>query len=78
MKKEAAKDLLYGGLLEIMQTREFYYNSGMRGSYSYFTDIGKEAVAEYLDAMANIMLASADAYIDQQSKDLIMKGLTTK
>ena len=77
MNKQAAKDFLYGGIMEIIQNPTHYYNSGAGSSYSHFTELGKTAVFEYVTSMAHIMTVCAAEEIDNHAKDLIMKGLTT-
>jgi len=77
MNKQAVKDCLYGGIMEIIQTPAHYYHSSVGSSYSHFTELGKTAVSEYVTSMAHIMTASAAEEIDTHAKDLIMKGLTT-
>lgn len=77
MNKQAVKDCLYGGIMEIIQTPAHYYHSSVGIGYCHFTELGKTAVSEYVSAMANIMVIAAAEEIDTHAKDLIMKGLTT-
>jgi len=77
MNKQAAKDFLYGGIMEIIRNPTHYYNSGVGSSYSHFTELGKTAVFEYVTSMAHIMTVCAAEEIDTHAKDLIMKGLTS-
>lgn len=78
MKKDAVKDLLYGGLLELINSRKNYYNSSVGSSYNHFTDDGKEAVQEYLHAMATVMLKAEAAELDNRAKEMVMKELKGK
>lgn len=75
MKKEAVKDLLYGGLLELMNNRNNYYNSSVGSSYNHFTEQGKGAVQDYLKEMATLMLTAEQESLDIRAKNLVMKGL---
>jgi hypothetical protein len=75
MKKDAVKDLLYGGLLELINNRNNYYNSGIGSSYSHFTDQGNQAIQEYLKEMATMMLVAEEESLDKRAKALVMKGL---
>ena len=77
MNKQAVKDCLYGGIMEIIQTPAHYYHSSVGSSYSHFTELGKTAVFEYVTSMAHIMTVCAAEEIDTHAKDLIMKGLTS-
>ena len=78
MKKDAVKDLLYGGLLELINSKNNYYNSGIGSSYSHFTDQGNQAVQEYLKEMAAIMLRAEAAELDKRAKEMVMKELKGK
>ena len=78
MKKEAVKDLLYGGLLEVINNRHNYYNSTIGSNYNHFTDQGKDAVHEYLQEMAAIMLRAEAAELDKRAKEMVMKELKGK
>ena len=51
MDKSAVKDLIFGGLHELMKNRKYYYYSTVGQNYSHWTDEGKEALAEYLQIM---------------------------
>lgn len=76
MDKRAAKDLVYGGLLELITNKQFYYTSSISpAEYSHFTDEGKEALVEYMTAMAFVMQQSEKAELDTRAKDMVMKEL---
>lgn len=75
MKKEAVKDLLYGGLLELMNNRNNYYNSAVGSSYNHFTEQGNEAVQAYLKEMATLMLTAEKESLDKRAKDMVIKEL---
>lgn len=75
MKKDAAKDLLYGGLMELIQKRENYYNSSVGSNYNHFTETGQDAVKEFLKEMATIMLRAEEESLNTRAKELVIKGL---
>lgn len=75
MKKEAVKDLLYGGLMELLNNRNNYYTSGVGSSYNHFTDQGKDAIQEYLKEMATLMLVAEKESLDKRAKDMVIKEL---
>ena len=76
MDKKAAKDLIYGGLLELVRNKQFYYTSSISpAEYSHFTDDGKEALLEFMNNMAFIMQKAETAELDKRAKDMVMKGL---
>jgi len=75
MDKDAIKELMFGGVQELMRNRKFYYYSSVSSHYSRWTEEGKEALAEYMSLMAIKMLEAEEAELDQRAKDLVVKGL---
>ena len=75
MKKSSIKDLMYGGILELMNNSEHYYNSGMGSKYNHFTESGKESVHAFLILMSEIMLIAESELLDKRAKELVVKGL---
>lgn len=66
---------LYSGLMDILRDREFYYQSGINRDYSKLTDVGKEAVLEYISILAPYMLEREQTELDNRAKKLIIDGL---
>ena len=50
MDRQAIKDLVYGGITELMNNRNYFYWSSVGANYSHFTDEGKVALAEFFNA----------------------------
>ena len=75
LEKSAVKELLYGGIMEIINNREFYYNSRIGADYNHFTDRGKDAMDEYLKTMANMMLKAEEESLNKRAKDMVLKTL---
>jgi hypothetical protein len=75
MNRAAIKDLLYGGLMEIMRNRQYYYHSGINSTYNHFTDEGHEAVKEYLSLIAAKMMEAEHQELDARAKELVLKEL---
>jgi hypothetical protein len=75
MKKESAKDLLYGGIMELINNRNNYYNSSVGSNYNHFTDQGKTAVEDFIREMATIMLRAEEESLNTRAKELVVKGL---
>jgi len=78
MEKSAIKDIVYGGLEEIINNRRYYYASSMSFGYSHFTDEGKEAVIEFLDLMSQKMRESENADLENRARQQIIDGLKNK
>ena len=78
MKKSAIKDLIYGGVEEILNNRKFYYHSSVGLGYSHLTDEGKVAVLEYMDLMAFKIKQAEDADLDRRAKQQVLDQLKKK
>lgn len=75
MERTAIKDLLYGGMIEMMQNKDFYYSSSMGAEYSHWTDRGTLAVTEFVISMTQLMHKAEDEMLDERAKQLVMKEL---
>lgn len=78
MQKGAIKDLCYGGLMELINNRHYYYHSSVSESYSHFTDEGKEAVSEFMNMIAWKMKKAEEADLDRRAKEMVLKELKSK
>jgi hypothetical protein len=75
LEKSALKDLLYGGVSEILSNRHYYYHSSVGVGYCHFTDAGKAAIAEYLNIIGAEMIKAEEASLNKRAKDLVINGL---
>lgn len=75
MDKKATKELIYGGLLELMHNRHYFYHSSVGAEYSHWTDEGKEALIEYMNFMAFKMIQAEEVDLNKRAKELVLKGL---
>ena len=75
MQRPAIKDVVYGGLMEIMRNRQYYYHSGIGSNYSHFTDEGREAVQEFLNTMSGKMMEAEHEELDARAKELVINEL---
>jgi hypothetical protein len=75
MKKNAVKDLIFGGLQELSRNNRFYYYSSVGGSYSYWTEEGKEALVEFMKEMTPLMRAAEEQDLDHRAKEMVLKEL---
>ena len=75
MDKDYIKDVMYGGISELMRNERYYYRSTVGPEYSKWTEEGREAV------LALVGSASRDIYKVEvelelkRSKELMVKGL---
>lgn len=75
MDKQALKELLFGGVMELMRNRNYYYHSPVGQNYCHWTEQGQKAVAEYLNLIAYKILEEEERELDQRAKDLVIKNL---
>ncbi len=78
MEKGAIKDLVYGGLEELITNNKYYYRSSVGRDYSHLTDQGKEAVAEFMDIMAWKIHEANNADLERRAKEQVMNALKGK
>lgn len=78
MQKSAIKDLVYGGLEELLNNRHYYYHSSVGFGYSHFTDEGKVALTEFMDLMAYKIKEAEDADLDRRAKQQVLDQLKKK
>jgi hypothetical protein len=75
MDRPAIKDFMYGGIMEIMRNRQYFYNSGVGSTYSHFTEEGHKAVQEYMTLVASKMLEAEQNELNARAKQLVINGL---
>lgn len=75
MEKQAIKEFLFGGTLELSRNKKYYYHSGIGIQYSHWTEEGKEALCDFMHIMAFKLKEAEEAELNQRAKDLVIKGL---
>jgi hypothetical protein len=75
MDKGAIKDLIYGGLSEIMNNRQYFYKSTVGQGYSHFTEEGGKALIEYMNLVSWKMIEAENTELNARSKEIVMKTL---
>jgi hypothetical protein len=75
MNSNAVKELMYGGIYQLMKNKDYYYYSSAGSGYSNWTDTGKQALLEYINLMAHKMMQVEEVELNQRAKDLVVKGL---
>lgn len=76
MNKSAVKDLIFGGLNELIQNKEYYYRSSLGPGYSHWTDAGEKVMTGFMTIMAFHISESESESLDEKAKELVMDGLT--
>lgn len=75
MDKQAVKDLMFGGINELMRNRHYYYHSGVGQPYSYWTDEGKAALVEYMNVMGWKLKEAEEADLNKRAKQQTLNAL---
>jgi hypothetical protein len=75
MDKQAVKDLMFGGINELMRNRTYYYHSTIGQNYSHWTEEGKTALLDYMHLMGWKLKEAEEAELNRRAKDLVIKGL---
>jgi len=77
MKRDAIKDLIYGGLAEISKNERYYYYSPVGSNYCHLTDQGREALAEFMENMIRVLRETEARELDYRAKQMVIDGLKT-
>ena len=75
MEKSAIKDLMYGGVEEILRNRNYYYHSRVGENYSHFTKEGEEAVLCYVTMLAYRIRAAEEADLERRAREQTLAAL---
>lgn len=75
MNSNAVKELMYGGVHQLVKNQKYYYHSEVGVSYSHWTEEGKSALADYMNIMVYKMIEAEEAELNQRAKNLVIKGL---
>jgi hypothetical protein len=75
MDKGAIKDLCYGGLMELVNNRNYYYHSSVGAGYSHLTEDGKLAIVEFMNMIAWKMKEAENGDLDRRAKEMVIKEL---
>jgi hypothetical protein len=75
MDKGAIKELMYGGVQELMRNRKYYYHSTVGVNYSHWTEEGVKALADYMNLIGWKMLEAEEADLRQRAKEMVISGL---
>jgi hypothetical protein len=75
MEKGAIKDLIYGGMEEILNNSRYYHHSSVGRDYSHLTDSGKQAVIEFMDLMGWKIREANELDLDRRAKEQVLASL---
>ena len=75
MDREMVKDVFYGGIVELMDNRKYYYSSGVSHNYNHWTEDGKKALHDYVSFMTVQIAQAEEEELDRRSKEFVLKTL---
>jgi hypothetical protein len=75
MEKQAIKELMYGGISEMMQNSRYYYRSSVGRDYSHWTEAGKEAMEKFLSEMTTFIYEAEQQSLDARAKKMVLDTL---
>ena len=78
MQKGAIKDLIYGGIEEILNNRNYYYHSTVGAPYSHLTEDGRAAVLEFVELMSFKIKEANEVDLNHRAKQQVLETLKTK
>jgi hypothetical protein len=68
---------LYAGILAVLNDNDSYYQSsvGKKGEYNHFRDGGKEAIINFIETFAPLMLKQQNTELDSRAKKMMWEEL---
>lgn len=75
MDRQALKEFTYGGVLELMRNRKYYYHSTVGINYSHWTDEGKVALNELMNLIGYKMIEAEELELRERSKQMVLNSL---
>ena len=75
MEKGAIKDLIYGGLEELINNQKYYYHSTVGYNYSHLTEKGEAAIIDFMNLMSWKMLQAENADLELRAKEQVLNSL---
>jgi len=75
VEKAAIKELLYGGISELMKNRRYYYQSSVGKTYNSWTDDGQIAVHEFVSEITHFIIEADKKELDARAKEMVLETL---
>jgi hypothetical protein len=76
MDRRALKEVLYGGVEELMSNPRYYYTSSISVDYNHWTEEGKTVLGEYVDLLSHQMRKCQIEEDLKRSKEMVLNELT--
>lgn len=75
MDKQAVKDLMFGGVQELMRNSKYYYHSSVGQDYCHWTEDGKTAILDYMHVMGWKLKQAEEADLHKRAKQQTLDAL---
>ena len=75
MERQALKEVLYGGIEELMSNPRYYYTSSIGVEYNHWTDQGRAALAEYIELLSYRIKRCQIEEDFKRSKEMVINEL---
>jgi len=75
MDRGAIKELMYGGVAELMRNRKYFYHSSVGAQYCHFTEEGERAIVEYMNLVSWKMVEAESKELDNRAKSIVLTTL---
>lgn len=68
---------VYAGILAVLNDKNSYHQStvGEKGEYNHFKDGGKEAILNFVETFAPLMLKQQELELNERAKNLVIEEL---
>ena len=73
----ALQKQIYAGIMAVLNDNNYYYQStiGKKGEYNHFKDGGKEAITNFIEQLAPMMLRQQEAELNERAKKIVWEEL---
>ena len=75
MERQALKEVLHGGIEELMSNPRYYYTSSIGVEYNHWTDQGRAALAEYIELLSYRIKRCQIEEDIKRSKEIVINEL---
>jgi hypothetical protein len=75
MDRDAVKDLVYGGLQELLKDKKYYRYSDIGPDYSHLTDEGTKVVVDLVNVLGYRIRKAEEEDLDERAKRQVLDKL---
>jgi len=77
MDETALKELLYSGVVSLLENREYFYYSSLGTDYCHWTEEGEQVLLGYLAMFGPKIIKGKRLAIETKAKELMLDTLKT-